>query len=318
LGSSLKRVIILLFFVMTLASPAVSRAAGQNSFKVRAMAALGYDDNPRLDSARKGDTFAQEFVAIDWKQRFGHRLRLRSAYDVLNLNYFEITDQSALYQSLNPGFDVLLSPAAALQFDYRFEYLYFQKNEALTSFTHSLRAGILQKLNETVRVRAGVTPSTRQFTSNKIHEADGAENPDDDRTDARWASDAEVIVDVWKDATLRTGFIYTRNDSDDTFNDFYDHDSYAFRVSLGTKLSERVFGYARVGYEKLVYDSRPVTSAPDETEDSDVYTASVSLLYALDKNTSLGLGYSYRQKESNDSSQTYSGSTSNLGLYHSF
>jgi long-subunit fatty acid transport protein len=307
----------LAFFSLALAGRAPLYAADK-PFAVRALTAMGYDNNALLNSERHGDAFGQEALSLAWKLRPSRRLRARFDYDVFNVNYFEVTDQNVLWQSLNPGLDYLLDPRTALQFDYRFDYLYFPRNEIASYRANSVRVGVLRKLNDRLRLKAGVGAGERQYVDNLIRNGSGAQVPADDRSDDRWSADAELQFNAWRDGLLRAGFEYTRSDSDDFFNDFYDYDSYAFKISLTAKITPKAYCYLKTGYENLVYDSRPTVEDPARTENSDVYTAAASLYYALRKDVSLGFSYTYRQKISNEPSQSYSGSISTLGLYYTF
>lgn len=306
------------FFVLLTLIHARVIAAEEFPLKARAMVSAGYDDNALLSSSRKGDVFAQQSVSLGWKRNFGSRVRTRADFDAFNVNYFEVTDQSVLWQAVNPGVDYLVSPTTALQMDYHFDYLYFPRNEIASSRSHGIRAGVLHKIHDALRFKAGAGPAWRQFTDNKINHAGGTRSDEDNRSDDRWIADSELIWNIWSDGVLRPGFSYSRNDSDDQFNDFYDYDSYSFRVSLTAKMTPKIYYYLKFGYENVVYDDRRLVALPDETENSDVYTASASLFYAFRKDISLGLSYTYRQKESNEPSQAYSGSITTVGLYYTF
>ncbi len=308
---------ILAFLSLALTVPAFAPAvfAADKPVEVRGSAGGGYDNNVRLDSFRKGDRFFQESVSVRSKHTLAGPVRGRLEYDLFNVNYAEVTDLNVLWQDVGAGVDVLLSPSTALQFDYDFEYVYFPRNEPVSSFANKGRAGIVHRVDRRTRLRAGLAVLERQFTDNKLRQADSVLSASDERTDLRFGPDAELALQLTDRVLLRTGYLFYDNDSDDQFHDFYDFNSHTGYASGTFKLTSKAFVYLKGSFENLNYDSRPLVGDPARFEEAWIYTGTATFYYALTQRFSLAATYSYRQKTADEPSREYSGSVSTLGLH---
>jgi len=285
---------------------------------VRAGIGIGRDDNARLDSGRKGDAFLQESASVGWRKRTGDNSRLRVFYDVFNVNYFEVTDQSFLWQGAGAGYDVALTPETAVQFDYTLEWLYFPDNESVGSHVNEGRIGLLRRFYSGAYVKAGIGLSERQFADNKRRDGAGLLSGDDERTDRRVGGDAEIGFLPIKTLLVRLGGSIYNNDSDDAFHDFYDYRSVSSYATATLRITAKLFAFFKAGIENQAFHSRPLLDAPGSEEDSDLYTGTLAIFYRLRENITLSLTQNYREKVSNEPSREHSGSISTLGLLYSF
>lgn len=293
-------------------------AAAEKPLTIAAAAIIGYDNNAHLNAERKDDAFGEETVTVDWKTDLCEAARLRLAYDLLNINYFEATDEDVLLQRAGTGLDVTLKPGTVIETDYEFQFVYFSDNEDVTYYLNRLRAGLRQDLMKGVVATGGYSVSYREFDSRKLRDPNGVLSSDDERSDRIFQPDAGLSWRIDKKTQLNGFFQYTTQDSDDRFHDFYDYDASKFAVSLKRALPWRFIGTAGFSYENRAYDSRPLVDDKNTDQSDDIYTASAGLYWKLNKTVTFGGAYSWRQKESNEPSQSYSGSIWTLGVFSAF
>src|SRR3989338_7215659 len=79
---------------------------GMPSYKLATYAGLfsGYDSNPRLDAARKGDAFGQFLYSLNFSRQFTETLRFNFYYDLDVLEYRDINDASSILNHLRYEF----------------------------------------------------------------------------------------------------------------------------------------------------------------------------------------------------------------------
>jgi len=290
---------------------------GASPLKVSASTLLGYDNNARLNAERKEDGFGEETVTLVYKTPVSDAVKLRLRYDLVNVNYFNTSDEDVLWQEAGAGLDFDFLPKTTLETDYAFSYFYFHEDNLASSIKHTGRVGLRHRFSNRMSARTGFGVSTKGFEDRKLREGEGFLS-DEERSDLRYTADSEVRVKVTDALILRPGFIFYRNDSDDQFHDYYDYNAYKFYTKAHLKLCPNLSASFKFSYERRDYDSRPVIDDANVIEEADVYIGSGGLFYKFHKNITLGAVYTYRQKNSNEPSQQYSSSITTLGLYYSF
>lgn len=285
---------------------------------IKASVVAGYDNNAHLNAERKSDGFMQEAAGIRSRHELCDVSDLRLSYDVLNLNYFDATDESFLWQRAGAGVDWKLLPGTTVETDYAFRFVYFPDDEDVTYYLQTLRSGVRQDLSSAVTVRGGFGAGYRAFDSRKKSEPNALLSDEDERADRLYEPDAELSVRLTKSLYWRTNFSYLWQDSNAAYNDYYDYEALKVRTALSAVLSRELSASVEFGYESRDYDSRTLFGDATRFESADIYSAGAALFYRVNKNFSLGTVYTYRQKNSNEPSETYSGSIGTLGVYSSF
>jgi hypothetical protein len=305
-----------------------STAWAASPLKVKGSAVIGFDNNPGLNADREDDFFAKETVGVLFKQPICDPVKLRLGYDALNVNYFEESEEDLLVQNAGAGLDVKLDPRTTLETDYGFRYVWFyqddddqdrDRDEDLSTYwAHESRAGIKHRMSDTVTAKVGFGTSFRQYEERKTREADGTLSDSDERSDDRYLADSEVVIRVAPRVYLRGGFNYYTNDSDDQFHDTYDYDSYEWFAGVRYSPFKRATLSFKLAYENRDYDSRVLLDDATVFQEDDIYRIFGGLYYKLHRNVSLGLTYTYRQRDSNEPTQSYSGSLATAGFYFNF
>lgn len=293
-------------------------ARAESPVKIEGSLGGGFDNNVTLDSARKGDWFTQETVEVSGFRIPVDFAKIRAAANVYNVNYFEATDQNAFIPGFETAAQFALSPRTLVETEYRFDWVDFPNNDDVTFTQNRVRAGGRYKLNAETSVRSGTSVVHRAFTDRKLRSPNGLLSGSDERRDWTFEPDAEISYRFSKDTLARVGFIYGRNDSNDLFHDFYDYEEYETYVSLVHRFTRRLTGYLKGSYQARGYDSRPLLNAASPIQEDDTWTGLAGLFWKFSPHLSLGATYSYRQRDSNEPSQEYSGSITNVGLHFSF
>ena len=308
----------LFFLVLFLLGAPFSYAASERALEFQTFAAIGFDDNPRLTAPRRSDFFAQETVLARYRKTLNPLMRLRLSSDIVNINYFEATHENLLPLEAAAGLDLKLAPHTILEMDYTFEYVDFPNDDPAVFLEHKARAGLRQRVSRTLELKGGVDAASIGFEEQKTRDAAGVLSAGKERGDARLGADTEINFLPQDNLLFKSGFVYFHNDSNDLFHDFYDYDSYKVYAGASNLWNPKLSASFRFSYEKRQYDARPLVDDASMSQDDDVYTAGGTLFYNIRNGLSLGLAYSYREKSSNEPSQSYSGAISTLGLYYSF
>ena len=95
-------------------------------------------------------------------------------------------------------------------------------------------------------------------------------------------------------------------------------DAAKFTANTSVDVTNRLSIFMKFAYESRDYASRPLLDDASQFQKDDIYTAITGLFWRFNGFVSLGVVYSYRQKNSNEPSQTYSESISTVGLYYTF
>jgi hypothetical protein len=304
--------------LLALCAPSAEALAQEKPVSIRLSGISGFDNNVNLDSTRKGDFFFQETVSVGYRKLLTPAHNFRLSYDAANLNYSDFTDQNFLAQTFGTGLDVLLTEKTILETQYSYTYAWYPSNRSVTYDEHFVRAGLRYKWSRDVQLKAGVGAAQQEFDDRKLRQAEGLLSEDAERKDKRGFADAEIGMKLFGKSYWRLGYAYVRNDSNDAFHDYYDYDAHRFSVSASLQVIPKVATFVKVTYEDRGYDSRPLLLDDGTLESDGIYTTSLACFYNLRKDLALGAILSYRQKESNEPTQRYSGSLYTLGLYYSF
>ena len=303
----------LLFFVL------LSNAyAEEKPIHVQVSALGGYDNNTGFNANRKADGYTQENLSLLYQRLLNKKAQLRLSYSALNVQYFEVTDIDVLANDATAGLNFLLGPETVLETSYTFQYLDFPYNNSINSYSNEGRVGLRQRLGKRWILKGGVAASARDYESSKLREAQGTVSLDDERGDGRITVDGLARFKWSPSVILNLGGSYAWNDSNDAFHDYYDYDSYKIIPGATWQIDKNWSSWLKLIYENRRYDSRPLMGATNSFQRDHLYTATAGLFYKLNPGLSLGSIYTYRQKNSNEPTQRYSGATGTLGLYYSY
>lgn len=289
-------------------------ASAEKPINIKISTSTGYDNNTGLNAQRYGDKFAQETMSIYHKRLLNQKAQMRLSYNALNVNYFEATDQNVFLNDFSGGVNYLLNNTTMWENNYTFQFLELPYNSSVSSFNNEFRSGIKQKLGSRYLLRYGLAISQRDYRERKMRTGDGLP-ADDGRVDGRVVLDASLAYKWLPAVTLNSGTVIYQNASNDAFNDYYDYMAYKCFAGYSWQINPKLVSSGQLTYERRHYNSRSLVDVDDLAQSDHIYTLNLGLYYKLTNQLTMGSTYTYREKNSNEPSQQYSGSIGTLGLY---
>lgn len=277
----------------------------------------GFENNAYLDSSRKGDIFTQDFLDSDITFKVSDLFRLKLKYYLDNITYSEVTDNSFLSNTLEPGFQLNFSNKLILDGRYNFQAVDYYKNERGEFIKNGAVSNIRYYLTDNLFFDAGYIFAFYKYDDFKAKGADKIET-DSTREDARHIINGDIGIIFKKGILLKLKGNYCFNDSNDKYNDYYDYEYYTLGASLIHPVTKRLFGVWGGSYQRKDFDSRRTLDDSAKIEHDDLYTLNAGLYYQLTRDCLLGATYTYLQNHSNEPIQEYSDSIVTCGIYYSF
>lgn len=281
----------------------------------------GYDNNVFLDSQRKGDTFSEGILDASVTYPITGRWDIFGGISAHDITYWEATDVSLVDTDLKFGFKgkffgtmtlTALNNIEIVEYPYNADGSYVGNKAGLT-LKHILPKTLLPGI---FFHAFGYEYFYKNYSDRKAMNGYGAKSSID-RTDKRNTLKSEFGV-YFKKAMLKLSSEYYFNDSNDWYLDYYDYGSRRIGLSLIYLLTDKMTAALSVGQQRKQFDHRTTQVDNSKRETDEIVTANASLFYDIFKNITLGLNYSYRENDSNDPIQEYSGSLTSLGLYCRF
>jgi len=280
--------------------------------------AFGYDTNPTLDSSHDNDSFYETTADVGWRQAHTGAgfLGAGNAGLEARIRYINYEDYPTLdYQDYSFGgfADAALAPRWKAKLDYDLGFVRYIENKPLNYRSHRIKPAIVFSPVPGVQHSGYGIAEWKDYDDRKALSDFNTPTNDDRRdlyTEVGWSMRGSALKDFVYGITAGRKM----NDSNDIFNDFNDYkgwklNGFLYRAPIG-KFSWIAFA----GYDHKEYDARRFLTTSDITQEDDFYYAGANLYYQWDKNMQIVLSYSYRQNESNDPVQGYSGSTFSAGF----
>ncbi|MDD5496334.1 MAG: hypothetical protein PHP46_04450 [Candidatus Omnitrophica bacterium] len=291
-------------------------------YNASASVTQGYDNNVFLDPSRKDDSFTQEAVIMNFKYPFrDNKLNLKYGLDFTNITYYKITDASLLDWSLWGGFDYTIFDVFTLSPSYRFNMVWYPRDDQSSNnwneFNLDLRQDLLDNFYflDKVYHKGTYRLSYQNYQHRKARLGNGNLSSNT-RADLRNTFDYEVGLYMF-DSLIKVNNQIYRNDSDDQYEDYYDYNSYRLGCSIVHMFTDKFYSIGSFYWQKKFYDSRQ-SSQEAVCEKDDLYIVSSSLYYDITPHFSIFANYSYRENQSNEPLQKYSGSVVTAGIYYNF
>ncbi len=279
----------------------------------------GYDNNVNLDSSRKGGQFSELDMELAYRRAFTENVNGIIDYYLGTVTYHEQTDASFYDNNVSAAVALdLFDKRAALSFNNAFEYNYYPHEDASTYASYSPQLLFRHNISKTIYHRLGYDFEIRRYPERKAEDGSRAKKAAA-RQDIRNGLAYELAGLGIKDIFLKIKNRYYVNDSNDQYMDYYDY--WAYRLDISTVVPlfrDRLFALIGAGYQRTDYKTRHLVSDTGRRQKDNLYNISSSLLFDITKRLSASLNYSYRQNESNEPSEKYSGSIYSIGFHYAF
>lgn len=285
-------------------------------FKYMVAVTAGYDDNARLNSDRKHDAYTQQFLRAAFSSSIDKKTQANIAYDLMNLMYADESDLSLLRNTLTVGIDRSLNEDLILSPSYTFDSINYTRSGDDDWIEHAVGAKLKHRLPMKMYHMLGYSVGWRDYLENHI-QLTATTASDKRRNDWRNIVDYEIGRYFEKD-WVKFFWQYIGNESNEKYLDYYDYNSYRFGGSLTHLFNDKLSGYLSGYWQKRFYRQRPLVDDAGRKQQDSTYVGIASLYYSVSKELTLGLNYTYRQNESNEPRERYSGSLVSVSTYYRF
>ena len=280
-------------------------------------ATLGYDNNANLNSDRTGDTFAQTFFRTNWSTAVSKKTSASADYEFMYLKYADEDRLDLTRNSLHGGIDHRLSKTLIGAVGYTLDVVEYTNQGADDFVENSLGFKLRQSMGEKMFHSLFYYPSYRMYGKRYIRSTEGVYNPEKKRNDLRNTLEYEIARFFPKDF-LKVTFQYYNNNSNEPYLKYYDFDSSRIGANLTHLFDKKLSCYLSASYQLRDYRSRTLAGDPGSKQEDKTTLMTAALFYALTKSMTVGLSYSYRQNDSNEPLERYSGSLVSVSTYYRF
>lgn len=251
-------------------------------------------------------SYPLEAIQTDWK--FG--------FNLANVSYYEYTDADMLDMIADSKFEYRLLDSLLLIAGYQGEFMVYPNDENGSFFKNEVSAGLRHTIARNASQTARYAFSLKEYTHRKILYGNLTRGSDL-RLDARHDVIHELSVRLIDRLKVTLVNQYSINDSNDQYFDFYDFWMYKSRASLVVMLVKRLYVIGSFSYFHKEYTDRPTSDRGVDQKDN-LYVVSSTLLWDLTASLSLFCNYSYKENDSNEPLDQFSGNMMSAGLYYSF
>ena len=295
-----------------------ARASVLDRFQFRGFVDLqqGYDNNVDLDPSRHKDGFLQTTANGEVVYNATEAIDLKAGSDLFSMVYYTYNENNLLDVSPYIGIDIDITPDIVWKNKFTFDYFSYPNDKESTFSGIKFSSFLRQYFMKDVYHEIGAEVLKRWFPDRKVAMAN-AELGNKDREDGRFRLQYN-IGGFFYDAFIRVSNEYSRNNSNYSFQDFYDFQSYRLRPSVMYFFTDQLYADIALLYRYVDYKDRRNTEDIDQTVSNHNFTFISSAYYDITRNVTLGVTYSYNENVSNDPFEEYSGSVVSGGVFVSF
>jgi hypothetical protein len=276
----------------------------------------GYDNNVDLDPSRHSDGFLQTIANGEIVYSANENIDIKAGSDLFNLIYYKYNVDNILDISPYIAVDTRITPDVIWRNRFTYDYFSYPNDKESTfsgiKYSSYLRHYFLPEVYHEV----GGEFLTRWFPD-RVIATENAQLGNEDRKDSRYRFQYN-IGGFFYDFFIRVSNEYSRNDSNYSYQEYYDYQAYRLRPSIMYFFNDKLYSDVSLTYKYFDYKDRRNTETPDETVDSHTFIFGVSAYYDLTGDMTLGMTYSYSENVSNDPFEEYSGSIISGGIFYSF
>ena len=288
----------------------------------------GYDNNVYLNSAREADPFTQVMFKTTFVSPLTDMVDAVLGYEFMSLTYPQESDVDMFKNGIRIGTDTKITDDIKLSSSYYLDYVDYPNTGDDDFLSHKAEFVIRQDLPYKMYHSFGYEFMFKDYNQRQTRVQGvsnilgfpvplGILNTGKTRDDLRQTVQYEIGKYFPKDL-LKLGFEYYYNDSSERYLNYYDYDSYKVSASLTHVFNDKIFGYASFSSQFRDFRSRVLSTNIGSLEQDTTYIMTSALFYNLNKSLTLGVNYTYRENDSNEPIENYSGSLISLGAYYKF
>jgi hypothetical protein len=288
----------------------------KGKFKFILAGTAGYDNNVNLNSNRDGDSFIQSFFKGSFITPLSEQTNAKIDLEMMNLLYAGEPELDMTRNGIRLGLDHKLSKELAFSTAYKLDSIEYYNSGKDDFLDNSIELKLTQQLPHKMFHSVGYDLLCRSYDKRYTRDALTGET-DKTRNDLRNSVSYEIGKYFKKDL-VRLNVGYFNNDSNDPYLDYYDYDSYRFGATAIHLFNNKLSGMLSYSKQYRDYANRTLIVDTDTTEFEKTYMVTTGVLYSLNKSLSFGVNYIYRQNNSNEPIDNYSGSIVSVTTYYKF
>lgn len=298
--------------------------SAKNKFwRLITQAFYGYDNNPRLNSRHKGDSFHEEnLYASVWMEHPDLIGYLRAGQfgvsgKIVNRDYFHMDAYDNLDAKISPFITSNLTDTLTLKAEGLFRFYNYFDNDGLSNFTQGFRISLREVQFRPLKHTLYYQFANKNYDKRKALSAFNTEldyKRDDTANEIGYQCDSALSRRI----SLGALVAWKLNESNDIYQDYNDSSGFRGAVYSKVTLTQRLSWSGLFGYDYKKYASRTFPEDPSSKEHDDYIYLSSSLIYELNKNCDLILSYAYQSNESNNPLMNFCGSVYMIGLSYEF
>ncbi|MEA3560736.1 MAG: outer membrane beta-barrel protein [Candidatus Omnitrophota bacterium] len=292
--------------------------AGEGEFNFSLSISEGYDNNVKLDSLRREDTFSEQDLSLSYQRPFTDIITFFIEDDLSNITYYEFSDESLISNDLKAGLDMEFSDRLKARIGYDFEVLrYYQLGEG-DYWSNIPLVNLKYYITKDFYGIIGYKYIDRSFIKRRIRN-NAFVLLDKKRKDSRHVSICEIGY-LFSQTLLKLKNEYYRNNSNDQYFNYYDYWADTVTLSVIHMFNDKLYGFLSFGRQWRQYNDRltrlPLATFP--VQEDKLLLGYACLNYDITEDMSLNIDYAYRENDSNDPDCKYSGSIISGGLNVAF
>ena len=279
---------------------------------------IGYDSNVNLNAEKQSAYYRELRSELGFKAsrpvlpilgagQWGMSA-VADRIDIHDFSLLDTTDSTAKAFITSRLFDGL-----TLKVPYEFEGLYYPKNDQLNFLSHKIRPELFHEISKYFGHYVTATLRFRNYVDRKaLNETNSAS--DKYRRDVTYEPGYGWRIRLGNQTLLGLSGAWQKNDSNDIFDRYNDTRGIKVGGVLYRQLWDRASLVGVGGYDKKDYDARKFRAGSPLTETDHFFYFGSYLTLDLSKKTQLIASYLYKQNNSSDPAQEYSGTIATFGL----
>ncbi|MDP8299657.1 MAG: hypothetical protein P9L88_07150 [Candidatus Tantalella remota] len=277
---------------------------------------MGYDNNVDLDSKRHKDGFSQTMANINGQYTILDNVKLKAGLDLFTTIYFRYNKNNILDISPFVGLDWDIMDSLSLRTRLIYDGFFFPNDEESTFNGLYLKTYLRHYITKDFYQEGGVEYLMRWYPDQKTYLTNGFIS-DKDRFDKRVRFKYNLGY-FSENFFVGLSNEFARNDSNDTFEQYYDYWLYRLRPSIMYFFTDKFYTDLSLVYKYTHYKDRRATNNINNVERDNTYIFNSSFYYDIKDDLTVSVTYSYSENSSNDPFEKYSGSVITAGIYYTF
>jgi hypothetical protein len=260
--------------------------------------------------------YSQQFFKATFESPLSRKTRIEASYEIMSLLYADESDLDLLRNSVSFGIEHSLNSKVTVSTGLNLDAVNYVNYGHDDYYEPDVFVKVRQSLPDKFYHSLAYDLAYQTYPTWLTATVEGPES-DEKRADFRNTFLYEVGKYFEKDLA-KVYFEFFRNTSNVRFLDYYNYQSYKLGSSLTHIFNDKIMGYLSGYWQCRPFSGRTLINDAGRHERDYTYVLSAAGYYTLNRSTTVGLSYAYRQNNSNEPTEKYSGSLISATAYYRF